>query len=50
MLMAPRELPRDNEPVSPIKIFAGGALYHKKPKQDPTMEPQNIEVSPTFAI
>ena len=34
MLTAPNEPPRDNEPVSPIKIFAGGALYHKNPKHE----------------
>ena len=44
------EPPRDKEPVSPIKIFAGGALYHKKPKQDPTIDPQKIEASPTFGM
>ena len=50
MLTAPREPPKDNEPVSPMKIFAGGALYHRKPRQDPTMEPQKIEASPTSAM
>ncbi|SVB01852.1 uncharacterized protein METZ01_LOCUS154706, partial [marine metagenome] len=25
--MAPNDPPRDNDPVSPMKIFAGGALY-----------------------
>ena len=35
------EPPSDNEPVSPIKILAGGALYHKKPKHEPTIAPQN---------
>ena len=45
-----KEPPKDNEPVSPIKIFAGGALNHKKPRQDPTIDPQKIEVSPTLAI
>ena len=32
--------PNDKEPVSPIKILAGGALYQRNPKQDPTIEPQ----------
>ena len=31
---------------SPIKILAGGALYQRKPRQDPTIDPQNIESSP----
>ena len=33
--------------LCPIKIFAGGALYQRKPKQAPTTEPQKIESSPT---
>ena len=49
-LTAPKEPPKDRDPVSPIKIFAGGALYHKNPKQDPTIEPQKIEDSPTSAM
>jgi hypothetical protein len=36
--------------VSPIKIFAGGALNHKKPKHEPTIEPQKIDASPTLAM
>ena len=36
--IAVKDPPNDNEPVSPMKIFAGGALYHKKPKHDPTIE------------
>ena len=47
---AAKEPPKDNEPVSPIKILAGGALYQRKPKQDPTIDPQNIESSPTSGI
>ena len=47
---APSYPPIAREPVSPINIFAGGALYHKNPKHDPTIDPQKIEVSPTFAI
>tara|TARA_X000001036_G_scaffold257517_1_gene239478 strand:+ start:351 stop:779 length:429 start_codon:yes stop_codon:yes gene_type:complete len=50
MLTAPSDPPSDSEPVSPIKIFAGGALYHKKPKHDPTIEPQKIATSPTLEI
>ena len=34
----------------PIKIFAGGALYQRKPKQDPTTDPQKIDSSPTSGI
>ena len=49
-LIAPKDPPSDKDPVSPIKIFAGGALYHKKPKHEPTIEPQKIEASPTFGI
>ena len=48
--MEAREPPKDKDPVSPIKIFAGGALNHKKPKHDPTIEPQKIDSSPTFGI
>ena len=43
---APKEPPKDKDPVSPIKIFAGGALNHKKPKQEPMIAPQKIETSP----
>ena len=39
-----------SEPVSPINIFAGGALYQKKPKQEPTIDPQKIDNSPTSGI
>ena len=46
MLTAPKDPPNDREPVSPIKIFAGGALYHRKPKHDPTIEPQKIDLDP----
>ena len=34
-LIAPIAAPADNEPVSPINIFAGGALNHKKPNPAP---------------
>ena len=45
---APSEPPKAKEPVSPIKIFAGGALNHKKPRQDPIIAPQKIDASPTL--
>ena len=47
---AAKEPPSDKDPVSPIKIFAGGALYQRKPKQEPTIDPQKIDISPTFGI
>ena len=50
MLTAPKDPPNDSDPVSPIKIFAGGALNHKKPRQAPIIDPQNIETSPTPSI
>ena len=50
MLTAPKDPPNDKDPVSPIKIFAGGALYQRKPKQAPTIDPQNTDASPTLAI
>jgi len=50
ILTAPQDPPNDREPVSPIKIFAGGSLYHTKPKHDPTIEPQKIDASPTLGI
>ena len=40
---APKDPPKDNEPVSPIKILAGGALNHKKPKQEPMIAPQKLK-------
>ena len=48
--IAAKDPPNEREPVSPIKIFAGGALYQRKPKQAPTIDPQKIESSPTFGI
>ena len=48
--IAPRDPPSDNEPVSPINIFAGGALNHKKPKQEPIIDPQKIAISPVPSI
>ena len=50
MPTAPNDPPKDKDPVSPIKIFAGGALNHKKPKHAPMIDPQNIEASPTPSI
>ena len=48
--IAAREPPKDSEPVSPMKILAGGALYQRKPKQEPTTDPQKIDSSPTSGI
>ena len=42
--------PKDKEPVTPMKIFAGGALYQRKPKHEPTIEPQKTDSSPTSGI
>ena len=33
----------ESEPVSPMKIFAGGALYQRNPKQAPTIDPQKLK-------
>ena len=48
--IAPNDPPNDKEPVSPINIFAGGALYQRKPKHEPTIDPQKIESSPTSGM
>ena len=40
--IAANEPPKESEPVSPMKILAGGALY-QKPKQAPTIDPQNTQ-------
>ena len=45
-LTAPRAPPKDNDPVSPMKIFAGGALNQRKPRPPPTRAPQKIASSP----
>ena len=37
---APNDPPSDKDPVSPINILAGGALNHKKPRQDPIIAPK----------
>ena len=50
MAMAARDPPKESDPVSPIKILAGGALYQRNPKHDPTIEPQKIESSPTSGM
>ncbi len=47
MPTAPREPPKAKEPVSPINIFAGGALNQRKPMHAPIIEPQNTATSPT---
>ena len=44
---APKEPPKASEPVSPINIFAGGALNQRKPMHAPIIEPQNTATSPT---
>ena len=48
--IAANDPPKESEPVSPIKILAGGALYQRKPKHEPTIDPQKIESSPTSGI
>ena len=48
--IAAKEPPKEREPVSPMKIFAGGALYQRKPKHEPTTDPQKIESSPTSGM
>ena len=48
--IAASDPPKDNDPVSPMKIFAGGALYQRKPKHAPTIDPQKIDSSPTSGI
>ena len=47
---AAKDPPKDKDPVSPMKIFAGGALYQRKPRQDPTIAPQKIAISPTSGM
>ena len=46
MPTAPNEPPKAKDPVSPIKIFAGGALNQRKPKQEPIIAPKNTATSP----
>ena len=50
MLIEPKAAPIDKEPVSPIKIFAGCALNHKKPKHEPTKAEPNTANSPAPGI
>ena len=38
---APSAPPSASEPLSPMKIFAGGALYQRKPRPEPTIAEQN---------
>ena len=47
---APREPPNANEPVSPMNIFAGGALNQRKPIDAPMIAPQKTAISPTPSI
>ena len=49
-LTAPKKAPNAREPVSPMKIFAGGALNHKKPKLAPTIDPSTTQTSAVFFI
>ena len=42
----PSAPPKDNEPVSPMKTLAGGALNHRKPRPPPTSAPQKTASSP----
>ena len=46
----PRDPPKAKEPVSPINIFAGGALNQRNPKHDPIIAPQKIVTSPAPSI
>ena len=47
---APKEPPNAKEPVSPINIFAGGALNQRKPIDAPIIAPQKTATSPTPSI
>ena len=42
---AARPAPMANEPVSPMKIFAGAAFHHRKPAQAPSMAAATTAVS-----
>ena len=44
--MVPSRPPSASEPVSPMKIRAGGALYQRKPIPAPMTEPQTTASSP----
>ena len=50
MPTAPNEPPNANDPVSPMNIFAGGALNQRKPIHAPIIDPQNTATSPTPSI
>ena len=43
---APKDPPSANEPVSPINIFAGGALNQRKPIDAPIIAPQKALLLP----
>ena len=44
--IAPKVPPTDNEPVSPMKTIAGGALNHKNPNPEPMRAAHIITNSP----
>ena len=43
---APSDPPSAKDPVSPINIFAGGALNHRNPRHAPIIDPQKTATSP----
>jgi hypothetical protein len=45
----PSNPPSASEPVSPMKICAGGALNHRKPSPAPIKAEQTMVYSPTPA-
>ena len=50
VVAVPMAPPRASEPTSPMKIFAGWALYHRNPMEAPTIVPQKTVNSPTRCI
>ena len=50
MPIPPKDPPNARDPVSPIKIFAGGALNQRKPIQEPMIDPQKTATSPVPSI
>ena len=50
MPTAPKDPPKAKDPVSPINIFAGGALNHKNPRHAPIIAPQKTVTSPAPSI
>ena len=46
LAIAPSMPPSASEPVSPMKIAAGGALNHRKPRPAPISAPQSTASSP----